>query len=112
MSKGKFVKLPRAEMAGDLLENTRTTRLLKVMVRSTNPQQGYWGRGWSVQTALRAAKWLTRGDEVQVFLCSKDARCGEVSGGLSQGLMSDTIYRGKVHASGDVKVTHRWVPDA
>jgi len=105
MSKIKTTKLARVEAASDLFAE-RDGELLQVMVRSHDNAQGYWGRGWSIQNALRSAQWLTKGDSVQVFLCSRDARCGHFNGAMSEGQMG-TIYIGKVTAQCDVRVTHR-----
>jgi len=105
MSKIKTTKLAHPEVASDLFAE-RDGELLQVMVRTHDSGQGYWGRGWSIQNALRSARWLTKGDTVQVFLCSRDARCGAINGAMSQGQMGD-IYIGKVTAQRDVRVTHR-----
>jgi hypothetical protein len=105
MSTIKTTKLARAEAASDLFAE-RDGELLQVMVRSHDSAQGYWGRGWSIQNAMRSAQWLKTGDSVQVFLCSRGARCGQINGGLSEGQMG-TIYIGKVTAQRDVRVTHR-----
>lgn len=104
----KLTKLAHTVMANDLFAD-RDGELLQVMVRTHDNAQGHWGRGWSIQNAMTAAKWLTSGDTVQVFLCSRDARCGSLRGALSQGQMGD-IYVGKVTAQRDVKVTHRIEP--
>lgn len=105
MSTFQLTKLPSAELANDLFRD-REGELIQVMIRTHDNAAGYWGRGWSVHNAIREAKWLTTGDSVQVFLCSKDARCGAINGGLSHGEMG-TIYVGKVTAKHDVRVTHR-----
>lgn len=107
MSNIKLTKVPHTTLASDLFAE-REGELIQVMVRTHDNSQGYWGRGWSIQNALRSAKWLTTGDTVQVFLCSKDARCGDIRGGLSQGTMGD-IYVGKINAQRDVKVTHQLI---
>lgn len=101
----KLTKLEHTITATDLFYE-RDGELLQIMVRTHDNPQGYWGRGWSIQNAMTSAKWLTRGDTVQVFLCSRDARCGHFNGALSEGQMGD-IYVGKVTAQRDVKVTHR-----
>lgn len=107
MSKIKTTKFAHPELASDLFAE-RDGELLQVMVRSHDSAQGYWGRGWSIQNALRSAQWLTTGDSVQVFLCSRDARCGHFNGAMSEGQMGE-IYIGKVTAQRDVRVTHRVV---
>jgi hypothetical protein len=105
MSTIKTTKLARAEAASDLFAE-RDGELLQVMVRSHDSDQGHWGRGWAIQNALRAAKWLKTGDSVQVCLCSLDARCGSLSGAVTEGQVGD-IYVGKITAQRDVRVTHR-----
>lgn len=99
-------KLPHAVLASDLLED-RKRGLNKVFVM-TDGFPGYWGRGWSIQTALRNAKWITRPAEVLVFLCNDDTGCHEISGGVHG--KHGTVYAGKVTADRDVKITHKLVP--
>ena len=100
-------KLPQTVLASDLLED-RKRGLNKVFVM-TDGSPGYWGRGWSVQTALRNAQWITRPAAVLVFLCNDQTYCGEISGGVNG--KHGTVYAGKVTADRDVKITHKLVPE-
>lgn len=101
----KLTKLPHTILATHLFAD-RDGDLLQVMVRTHDNAQGHWGRGWSIQNAMTEAAWLKTGDTVQVFLCTKGARCGHFNGALSEGRMGE-VFVGKVTAQRDVKVTHR-----
>lgn len=106
MAKGKFIKLAKPIMASDQFQE-RPGRKIQVMVRSLNSQQGYWGRGWAIQNALRAAGWIGQGESVGVALCTKDARIGSIDGSLAEGQVG-TWYKGRVMANKDVTLTHIW----
>lgn len=103
-----YEKLPAAESADVLLEE-RSPETPLVMVRTAASSQGYWGRGHSVKSALRASKWLTKGDDVEVFLCNMQTYTDPVFGHVRSDTPLGPVYRGKVTAYGDVRVTHKRV---
>ena len=41
---------------------------------------GYWGRGKTIDAAVRAAMWFNRGDQVRVYRCDAEARVNELGG--------------------------------
>lgn len=46
------------------------------MVRSTS-WPGYWGRGRTIDAAVKAAQWMNRGDKVHLIRCDANARCDD-----------------------------------
>ena len=108
MSKGKFVKLPRPLCASEQFCE-RPGKKNQVIIRTLGASQGYWGRGWAVQNAVRASQWICAGMTVGVALCTKDTKLCDISGALACGEVS-TWYKGRVMSNHDVKITHVWEP--
>lgn len=54
--------------------------LTHVIVMTTRP--GYWGKGKSIEEAIKNAKWLSTGEKVRVIEVDAEAYIDSVSGGL------------------------------
>ena len=64
---------------------------------------GYWGRGSSIEAAIKAAKWLRPGDKVFVAECLPNARVDDE--GHVYGLTGDWVH-GKLTSRGYFKPDH------
>ena len=99
----KLKPFPGNLRASELLED-RKRGLNKVLVTSASKAYGYWGRGWSVQTAIKNAKYLCSREVVFVCLATDQTYIGDIHGGIHG--KHGTIYRGTVTADKDVRITH------
>lgn len=55
---------------------TSTPDLSHYMVRSAS-WPGYWGRGPSIDAAVKAAQWMNRGDKVHLIRTDPKAYCDD-----------------------------------
>lgn len=83
--------------------------LTHVLVR-TRSGVGYWGRGATVEEAVKNSVWIGSQTPVYVMHVDKDASCDPITGNLEY-TSRGPIYIGKVMASKkDVFVTEEYKP--